>query len=102
MKSNRRKFLRNLSLGTGALSIGIPSLAKIEPNEEGINAVPDHGKQSFNMSGYAAPKMDVVRIGIVGLGMRGPGAVQRLSKNFLRFDFILQWLKLQVPEINGM
>ena len=79
MKSNRRKFLRNLSLGTGALSIGLPSLAKVKRNEEDINASADHGKQNFNMCGYAAPKLDTVRVGVVGLGMRGPGAVQRLS-----------------------
>jgi hypothetical protein len=30
-----------------------------------------------------------------------PVPKERLRKNFLRFDFILQWLKLQVPEING-
>lgn len=35
--------------------------------------------QHFNMSGYAAPKLDTVRIGFIGLGMRGPGAVQRMS-----------------------
>jgi predicted dehydrogenase len=35
--------------------------------------------QRFNMSGYAAPKTDKVRIGFVGLGMRGPGAVERMS-----------------------
>jgi predicted dehydrogenase len=31
------------------------------------------------MCGYAAPKLNIVRIGIVGLGMRGSGAVERLS-----------------------
>ncbi len=31
------------------------------------------------MSGYAAPKIDKVRIGFIGQGMRGPGAVQRMS-----------------------
>jgi hypothetical protein len=31
------------------------------------------------MCGYAAPKLNKVRIGFVGLGMRGPGAVQRMS-----------------------
>src|SRR5690606_7641095 len=36
--------------------------------------------QRFNMSGYAAPKIDVVRVGFVGLGSRGPGAVNRISK----------------------
>jgi hypothetical protein len=31
-----------------------------------------------NMSGYRAPKIPTVRIGFVGLGMRGPGAVERM------------------------
>ncbi|GAB1450615.1 Gfo/Idh/MocA family oxidoreductase [Draconibacterium sp.] len=31
------------------------------------------------MCGYAAPKLDKVRIGFVGLGSRGPGAVERMS-----------------------
>jgi hypothetical protein len=35
-------------------------------------------KQLFNMSGYAAPKIETVRLGIIGLGMRGPGAVDRM------------------------
>ena len=41
------------------------------------------GKQDgkhFNMCGFAAPKIETVRIGFVGLGNRGPGAVQRMSK----------------------
>lgn len=40
---------------------------------------PERPKQRFNMSGYAAPKLDTVRIGFVGLGQRGPGAVERMS-----------------------
>src|SRR5690606_40231945 len=36
-------------------------------------------RQRFNMSGYAAPKLDTVRIGFIGLGQRGPGAVNRMS-----------------------
>src|SRR3546814_17137446 len=31
------------------------------------------------MSGYAAPKLETVRIGFIGLGQRGPGAVNRMS-----------------------
>jgi len=31
------------------------------------------------MSGYAAPKLDVVRVGVVGLGNRGTGTVRRLA-----------------------
>lgn len=30
-----------------------------------------------DMLGYAAPKIPVVRVGFIGLGMRGPGAVER-------------------------
>ena len=37
-----------------------------------------HGQQ--DVIELTIPKMDVVRIGIVGLGMRGPGAVTRLSQ----------------------
>jgi predicted dehydrogenase len=35
--------------------------------------------QRFNMCGYAAPPLNTVRVGFIGLGMRGPGAVERMS-----------------------
>ena len=80
MKNNRRNFLRNLTLGSGALALGLPSLAGKKDTEklEGRQQM-DYGKQHFNMCGYAAPKIDKVRIGFIGLGMRGPGAVNRMS-----------------------
>ena len=34
--------------------------------------------QQFNMCGYAAPKIDTVRIGYIGLGNRGSGALDRI------------------------
>ena len=34
--------------------------------------------QRFNMSGYAAPAIPTVRIGFIGVGNRGSGAVQRI------------------------
>jgi predicted dehydrogenase len=37
------------------------------------------GVPHFNMSGYAAPKIDTVRIGFIGLGNRGPAAVERMT-----------------------
>lgn len=78
MKPNRRNFLRNLTLGTGAMALGLPGLAGTrEAEETEVQRLP-LGKP-FNMSGYAAPRMDKVRIGFIGLGMRGPGAVQRMS-----------------------
>jgi Oxidoreductase family, NAD-binding Rossmann fold len=83
MNSDRRKFLRNLTIGTGAIATGLPTFANR------INTVTDEQmdrsvewekrRQRFNMSGYAAPKIETVRVGIVGLGMRGSGAVERLG-----------------------
>lgn len=35
--------------------------------------------QRFNMSGYAAPPLETVRIGFIGLGHRGPSSLRRLS-----------------------
>jgi len=80
MQQDRRKFLRGVALGTGALATGLPVLAKVTTNEEDRQEPAiDNGKQLFNMSGYAAPKIDNVRIAVIGLGMRGSDAVERLS-----------------------
>src|SRR5688500_19784115 len=77
MGSNRRRFIRNITLGMGTIATGIPVMAESDDNDRDIQPV--SGQQQFNMCGYAAPKIDKVRIGFVGLGMRGPGAVQRMS-----------------------
>jgi predicted dehydrogenase len=81
MSSNRRKFLRNVTLGTGAIVSGLPSFATVIADESDRSLLKKLKPLSgvFNMCGYAAPKMDTVRVGIIGLGQRGPGAVDRLS-----------------------
>ena len=79
MTSNRRDFLRNTILGTGMLATGLAGHAASLSSESGTSKSDRHHKQRFNMSGYAAPKLDKVRIGFVGLGQRGPGAVERMS-----------------------
>lgn len=79
MSSNRRSFLKNVTLGTGAIVTGTPSFAKVVTDESDYSPVSKNSTGTFNMCGYAAPKMDKVRIGIIGLGMRGPGAVERMS-----------------------
>jgi Oxidoreductase family, NAD-binding Rossmann fold len=80
MKSNRRKFLRNITLGTGALAAGLPSLVRIKKDEEDlIFSSPRNNEKHFNMCGYAAPKLERVRVGVIGLGNRGSGSVDRLS-----------------------
>lgn len=37
-------------------------------------------KPIFNMSGYAAPKIDTVKVGFIGVGNRGEAAVRRVSQ----------------------
>lgn len=76
MTSNRRNFLRNVTLGTGAIATGLPAFATSDDKNEKTARPQAAG---FNMSGYAAPKIETVRIGFVGLGNRGPGAVNRIS-----------------------
>ncbi len=71
MSTSRRKFLRNITLGAGALTTGIDSVS--QPSGPHLQPA------GFNMSGYAAPKIETVRIGVIGLGQRGSDAVARLS-----------------------
>jgi predicted dehydrogenase len=72
MKNNRRTFLKVSSLAS-------LSLAYIHPSPNSREQIRQTGSQQFNMCGYAAPKLDTVRIGFIGLGNRGPGAVKRMS-----------------------
>ncbi|HSC52649.1 MAG TPA: Gfo/Idh/MocA family oxidoreductase [Phnomibacter sp.] len=82
MSTNRRKFLRSISLGGSMIAAGLPAFAgELATTDEEVerSGLFEAGSQRFNMSGYAAPKLPVVRVGIVGIGMRGSGAVERLS-----------------------
>lgn len=79
MSTNRRHFIRQVSLGTGAVITGASATGEAVANRRSSDADSSRQAQTFNMCGYRAPKLDVVRIGIVGLGMRGSGAVERLS-----------------------
>ncbi len=72
MSTNRRSFIRNIAIGASA------SVATAIP-EQGYSSLIEKTPAAFNMCGFAAPKIPTVRIGIVGLGQRGPGAVERMS-----------------------
>jgi predicted dehydrogenase len=80
MKSNRRKFLQYSAL-TGIGLVGVDKIKIFGSNPVHYstqNGAEKAHQQHFNMSGYAAPKLDVVRIGFIGLGNRGPAAVERM------------------------
>lgn len=73
--NQRRQFLKLGSLaGLGLTGGGLMSFEAFE--EHTLSGKPSR----FNMSGYAAPRIERVKIGFIGLGMRGPGAVERMSK----------------------
>jgi hypothetical protein len=85
MKSNRRNFLKTATFaGAGAMAGGL--LTGCTPKETESNLAPilesvkKPHTQRFNMSGYAAPALSLVRVGLIGLGDRGSEAVERLSK----------------------
>lgn len=63
--------------GTGLLT-GLTSSASASSSNSHRPYSP--GAARFNMSGYAAPKLETVRVAVIGLGNRGSGAVRRLSK----------------------
>lgn len=85
MSNNRREFLKlsglaGISVASAGILNGCTNDTEKQPVLDPVQK--EAGRpytQHFNMSGYAAPAMDSVRIGIIGLGMRGPGAVVRMS-----------------------
>ena len=83
MKNNRRLFLKLAGLSGFSVAGGgiLKGLASV-PNSNDLLAAQHagSGKQLFNMSGYAAPKLDTVRIGFIGLGQRGPEHLSNTSK----------------------
>lgn len=86
MKTNRRKFFQVAgAAGAGVLSGGLSSCASNsqQKKESNLNQIKEAAMKSHpqqtNMCGYAAPKLETVRIGFIGLGNRGPGAVERMS-----------------------
>ncbi len=79
MKSNRRNFLKLSGLaGIGIAGANIVPVSAIANHDDNHRAAGQ--AKHFNMSGYAAPKLETVRIGFIGLGNRGPAAVERMSK----------------------
>ncbi len=84
MTTNRRNFLKTATIaGAGAMSGGLISGCTVKQNVSKLDEILVSSKklhtQKFNMSGYAAPPIPVVRTGVIGLGDRGSEAVKRLS-----------------------
>jgi len=73
MSSSRRDFLKTSLLTSAAIGLSnIPSFG-IDNNS---NLIPK--TKNKNVVGLACEPIEKVRIGFIGLGMRGPGAVERM------------------------
>ncbi|MDZ7718301.1 MAG: Gfo/Idh/MocA family oxidoreductase [Balneolaceae bacterium] len=77
MNFNRRDFLKKSGLATLGLT-GLGTFGKREKN--GPYQFRKEHEQTFNMHNYAAPAIDLVRIGFIGVGSRGSGHVRRLRQ----------------------
>ncbi len=69
---DRRNFIKKASLSSAALTLGgmLPTYSKNHPFF-------DHS--GSYMGDYAAPKLDVVRIAVIGVGARGSGHATQLA-----------------------
>lgn len=85
LKTDRREFIKL----AGVAGTGVMTTAMLPANATGVTAIngsfmhtekalEQQHKQLFNMCGYAAPRLEVVRIGLIGIGSRGLSAVRRL------------------------
>ena len=68
MKTNRRNFLRTAAAGIAAASLADFSSFASSPNSISLPSPERKGK---SVMGFAAEPLKTVRIGLVGLGMRG-------------------------------
>ena len=88
MKIRRRDLLE--SSGAAGLSIAGCCFLKGFASESehldrpGLDQLSSHYEKShvqrYNMSGYAASRLDTVRIGIIGLGQRGPAHMRTMRR----------------------
>ena len=76
MKSTRREFLARTALAGSALSTASFLRGASAPATPS-RAAGTPRRQAFNMSGYAAPRLETVWIGLIGVGSRGLSALPR-------------------------
>ncbi|SHG33294.1 Tat (twin-arginine translocation) pathway signal sequence [Fodinibius roseus] len=72
MGNNRRDFLKQAGLAGAGMMMGGSAAGRQTPFKQSR-------EQTFNMHGYAAPPLETVRVGLVGIGARGSGTVERLA-----------------------
>jgi len=75
--NNRREFLKQAACVLGAAALSGKSFDLMA--EEQDNRIKIQGRApGNNMDGFVAPKLDKIRVGVIGIGGRGTSAVHRL------------------------
>lgn len=86
MGGSRRDFFKKTGLGSlGLVGYGFLSGCTTQEEVEAqLYQIREHAgreyTQQYNMHGYAAPALDVVRVGAIGLGGRGSGNMRRMAQ----------------------
>ncbi len=82
MKNNRRNFLKHTGLAGLGVAGGMLNGFGGQNADDMLIRQPDNNQyaQQFNMSGYAAPKLETVRVGFIGVGQRGPTHLNNMTK----------------------
>ncbi|MDD4776710.1 MAG: Gfo/Idh/MocA family oxidoreductase [Fermentimonas sp.] len=89
MQVNRRNFLKIAGATTVSAMLPFKGLsneipARNQDSDKTLKKIYDEAykkhPQRFNMCGYAAPKLETVRVGFIGVGSRGSAAVERVSR----------------------
>lgn len=75
-QSTRRDFIKL----TGAAGLALAATNPALGSDPSTGPSKRTHRQRFNMSGYAAPKLETVRIGFIGIGGRGLGSLTKLVR----------------------
>ena len=74
------KLKSTMLCATAALMMASCATENKDAVREIVTEVPERPEGQTDMVGFAAEPIDTVRVGFIGLGMRGPSAVQRFTK----------------------
>ena len=75
--------LHKMLCATAVFAVTLSSMAcsqKSSTVDRIVTEVPERPAGQEDMVAFAAEPIDTVRVGFIGLGMRGPGAVKRFTK----------------------
>ena len=76
MKTNRRNFLKTAAAGVAAL--GLTEIKGLAQGLDGFLETPIPARQGESVMGLTCEPLKTVRIGLIGLGMRGMEGIDRL------------------------